>query len=280
MDETLAPVAAHYSGDRLLEKIAAGIDRLGLAPGSFGPEELAPVDEFHIGGLPATENLVAQMGISPGDAVLDLGCGIGGPARYIAKRTGARVTGLDLTESFVRTGNVLSDWCGLAHQVTLEQGNALELPFEADSFAAAYMMHVGMNIADKAGLAAEVARVLNPGGTFAIYDVMQVGEGAIAFPVPWASTPSISALGSPGVYRGALEAAGFLKLAEADRTEVALAFFETMRAAMAAADDVPPLGLHLLMGEDQDAKVANMIENVRSGLIAPVEMIARLPGGS
>jgi SAM-dependent methyltransferase len=149
------------------------------------------------------------------------------------------------------------------------------MPFGAGEFDLAYMLHVGMNIADKTRLMAEVARVLKPGAVFAIYDVMQVAPGEIIYPVPWAAQPGTNALDSPDAYLDALTAAGFTLVAQTDRTEFALDFFASLAATSAAADGPPALGLHLVMGPAAPDMVANMVRNIRAGLIAPVEMIAR-----
>ncbi|MCA8879993.1 MAG: methyltransferase domain-containing protein [Rhodobacteraceae bacterium] len=268
-------VATHYGSGTLLDRIAAGVERLGLPRHGLDPSALSGVGEFHIGGAAATERLFDQLDVPSGARVLDVGCGIGGTARHVAARTGARVTGIDLTGEFVATGKVLTDWCGMADRVTLIEGSALSMPFGTGDFDLAYMLHVGMNIADKTRLMAEVARVLKPGAVFAIYDVMRVAPGEIAYPVPWAAQPGISALASPHAYLDALTAAGFALVAQTDRTEFALDFFATLAARAAAADGPPPLGLHLVMGPSAPDMVANMARNIRAGLIAPVEMIVR-----
>lgn len=270
-------VAAHYASASLLHRIEQGLDAVG-ARIPVDLDILAPVDEFHIGGRQATEIFVRQLGIHAGMRVLDLGCGLGGAARLVGKLTAAHVTGIDLTQDFVDTGRALNGMCALIDRVDMVQGSVLDIPFGPDRFDAAYMMHVGMNIADKARLAAEVARVLKPGGVFGIYDVMRAGPGDLALPVPWASDAAQNALALPTTYRAALDAAGFVLKQETDRTDFALEFFGRMQAQQARADGPPPLGLHLVLGPQAPAKVANMISNLKAGLIAPVEMIARLPG--
>ena len=207
--------------------------------------------------------------------MLDVGCGLGGPARFTASRYGARVTGIDLTAEFVRTGQVMCQWVGLDDTVNLVEGSALDMPFDSDGFDAAYMMHVGMNIADKKGLFAEVARVLKPDCVFGVYDVMQTGGSDIDFPVPWAETPATSALSTPAQYRTALEQAGFEVVAERNRRDFAIAFFADLAAKTQAAGGPPPLGLHILMGESRVVKIRNMADNIKAGRIAPVELIAR-----
>lgn len=272
-------VAEHYSYRGLLAALEAGMAQAGLSPESVTIDDLAPVDEFHIGGRRASDEFLEQLPLGPGTAVLDVGCGLGGPARYVAQRFGAAVTGVDLTADYIDVGRVLSQWVGLSDKVTLIHGSALDLPLEAARFDAAYMIHVGMNIEDKARLFLEVARVLKPGGHFGVYDVMQVGPGALRFPVPWAQDPQTSATAAPEAYRAALAAAGFTVTASRNRRAFALDFFAKMSAKMAAADGPPPLSLQLLMGESREQKMANMVGNISAGLIAPVEMIAHKAAG-
>jgi len=269
-------IVQHYQSGHLLQRICDGCAALGLAP-PISHEVLAPVDEFHIGGRLATEPFVKALGLSPESRVLDLGCGLGGPARFVASATRAHVTGVDLTAEFIATGRVLTEWTGLTERVQLIEGSVLDLPLEAGTMDAAYMIHVGMNIADKVGLAREVKRVLKPGGIFAIYDVMQVGEGQMDYPAPWASSADLSALASPETYEAALKSVGFALTGRIDRTAFAKKFFADIAAAQSRAGGPPPLGLHLVMGNDTALKVRHMVRNIENGLIAPIEIHARLP---
>lgn len=268
-------VAQHYTSGGLLDRIKAGLAVLGISE-PLDIETLAAVDEFHIGGRRATLPFMEQLSMSSKSRVLDLGCGLGGPARFAAKTSGAHVTGIDLTAEFVETGQALTRMTGLTDLVDLVEGSILDLPFDDNSFDVAYMIHVGMNIADKTGLAKEAARVLKPGGVFAIYDVMQVGDADLIFPVPWASGPAANALAKPSAYRDAFTGAGFVLESEQDRTGFARDFFKSLAANQTAAAGPPPLGLHLVMGPETKTMVANMVQNIADGRIAPIEMIARL----
>ncbi|MGE0221649.1 MAG: class I SAM-dependent methyltransferase [Acetobacteraceae bacterium] len=244
------------------------IDRLTIG-------DLAPVDEFHIGGRQATIDFTSHLTITPTMRLLDIGSGIGGASRYLVHTHGCHVTGIDLTDEYVRVAQALAARVGLHRSVTYRQGSALSLPFAPDSFDGATMLHVGMNIADKAVLFREVRRVLRPGAFFGIYDVMRDGEGDLAFPVPWALGAETSFLETAAMYRRLLEEAGFLVEHERGRRDFAVAFFAQLRARMKAGTDAPSVGLHMLMGPTGPQKIANMVANIDRGLIAPVELIAR-----
>lgn len=268
-------VETHYTHGSLLDAIADGVQRLGKSPDTVTVEDLAPVDEFHIGGRVATKNFLDQLDSSAGDHVLDVGCGLGGASRFSAQQYGCRVTGIDLTREYVETGQVLCSWVGLDEHVTLEQGDATATPYSDGAFDKAYMMHVGMNIPNKRELVSELRRVIRPGGRLGIYDVMRVGDGKLMFPVPWASTPKESDVWSPDEYKAALQAVGLRVIMERDRSEFALEFFSQLKASGTSSTCPPPLGLHILMGDAAAEKVSNMIENVSQNRVAPVELIAK-----
>jgi SAM-dependent methyltransferase len=270
-------VADHYGRDDLLHRISAGVEQLGKTPETLTIEDLGAVDEFHIGGATATRAFLERVDVQPADHVLDIGCGLGGTSRFTASTYDCRVTGVDLTREYVETGQVLCSWIGLDHCVELVQGDATATGFPEESFDRAVMLHVGMNIPDKRALAAEAYRVLKPGGVFGIYDVMLAGSDDLVFPVPWATVADTSAVAPPDEYEAALTGAGFTVTDTVDRSGFALEFFENLRAAGAGRSGPPPLGLHILMGENAPLKVKNMIENISAGRVAPVEMIARKP---
>jgi len=272
MSETKA-VAEHYSRPQLDETILGAMKRAGLDKEKLTPTDLAAVDEFHVGGLEATKAFTEFMGLKPGMKVLDVGCGVGGPARYFAAEHGVRVTGIDLTEEFVRAAISLTKLLHLEDAAKFEQGSALAMPFAAGSFDAAYMFHVGMNIADKNALFQDVARVLKPGAKFAIYDVMRTNDDPISYPVPWAASGATSFVVKIEGYRKALEAVGFEVVHERERREFGIDFFER-NIARTAQGGPPILGLQLLMGERAPQMMQNVLGGMRHGIFEPVEMVA------
>lgn len=274
--EVESSVARHYAHGSLEQAIFGALSASGKDLSKLTPADLAPIDEFHIGGRQATADLATQVQFASGSHLLDIGSGLGGASRYFAHEYKCRVTGIDLTEEYVRVAEALSRCVGLEKQVSYIHGSALAVPSAPHSFDGAYMLHVGMNVPDKEGLFAEVHRVLKPSGVFAIYDVMRTEKaGDLAFPVPWASSPDTSFVESAADYRSLLERAGFAIEKERSRREFAIEFFRQMRARAAEADGPPPVGLHILMGTSTTQKVRNMLDNLERGLIEPTEIVCR-----
>lgn len=267
-------VAQHYGQKGLEANILAALTQAGKDVDHLSIDDLAGLDEFHLGWREQTARLAADAGFSAGMNVLDVGCGIGGPARYFAERYQCRVTGLDLTPEFVAAAKMLTQRCGLADKATFETASALAMPFAAESFDAACLIHVGMNIADKTGLFSEVRRVLRRGGRFAVYDVMMMDETPLTYPMPWSETPSASFVAGPSVYRTWLSDAGFDVVAEHNRRDSVLEQVKVMRAR-AATEGPPLLGLHVIMGPQAKIRLQNVMAALEQGHIAPVEMILR-----
>ncbi|MGO4637571.1 class I SAM-dependent methyltransferase [Mesorhizobium sp. 2RAF45] len=272
-------IARHYDIAGLEQRILAALADTGLDVAHLRAGDLEAVDEFHIGGIAATRELIGQMGLKPGAMLLDIGSGVGGPARFAANEAGADVTGIDLTQSYVDIATSLSKRTEMADRTHFVQGSALDMPFANAGFDAAMILHVGMNLPDKKKLMGEAARVLKPGGVFAVYDVMRLKDGALTYPLPWASDESMSFVATPDDYRSAATASGFSVVAERRRGAFAVEFFAATRARMAAAQaegKKPPPGVGLVMGEDAHTKIANVTAALEGGILAPVELLLRL----
>jgi ubiquinone/menaquinone biosynthesis C-methylase UbiE len=272
-------VARHYGRGDLEQAFLDALIASGKDPERLAAADLAAADEFHLGWLPATVELAKGLALAPGMHVLDIGAGIGGPARYLAQTFGCRVTGIDLTPDYVAVADALTRRCGLADKVTFRQASAVALPFADAGFDAATMLHVGMNIADKAKAFGEVRRVLRPGGRFTVYEVMRASEGELPYPMPWAQTPATSFVEPVDTYRRLLRAAGFDILVEHDRSELALRLGREMREKV-AREGVPPLGLHILMGAMTPQRLGNVTAALERGLIAPIELVTRAACGA
>jgi ubiquinone/menaquinone biosynthesis C-methylase UbiE len=268
-------VARHYASGDLMDRIIAALVRAGVDPERPRPTDLAPVDEFHIGGAAATEAFAAKLPFKAGDRLLDVGSGLGGPARFFAQRFGAHVTGIDLTPEYVEVARRLSELTGQGERTAFEAGSALAMPYGDRSFDGAITIHVAMNIHDREGLYGEVARVLRPGATFGVYDVMRGNPDPLDYPVPWAMTAATSRVTTPVETQGLLAGAGFEIVDYEDRTEEARAFFERVVATMKQSGGPPPVGLHLLTGSTHGQKFANMLTAVSDGRLTPGMIVAR-----
>jgi ubiquinone/menaquinone biosynthesis C-methylase UbiE len=268
-------IIEHYRHGALEDALLKVLAATGKDVESLTLDDLAPADEFHIGGRQATVDFVAEFKLATDMHWLDIGSGLGGPSRYVAHNFGCRVTGVDLCEEYVEVAASLSRRIGLSDKVNYHQASALALPFEANTFDGVYMQHVGMNIADKVTLFGEIHRVLKPGGTFAIYDVMRCNEAIFSYPVPWASSEETNFIETPATHRALLTAEGFEVLKERNRTDFAMDFFRALRARTVQAGGAPALGLQIVMGATASEKVSNMISLVERGTVAPVVMICR-----
>ncbi len=185
-------VRERYTLPGLAERVEAALQQAGFESGPIPWTELAQLDQFHVRGLSATKDLADALAPADGDNVLDLGLGLGGPARYLAATRGCRVTGIELTPTFVEIADLLSRRTGLAERARFVQGDVAELPFEPESFDHAWTEHVAMNISDKGRLYAGVHRVLKPGGRFAMYDPARGENEPVIYPVPWAKDANLS----------------------------------------------------------------------------------------
>ncbi len=274
MTDPAKDIAAHYTRGDLAEAILAALRAAGKDPDNLAPGDLSGLDQFHFRGLEATRDQTALVALDAGTHVLDVGCGIGGPARHLAAAFGCRVTGLDLTEEFCRVGAMLAERTGLGDRVAFRHGDALDMPFEDASFDLVWTQHASMNIADKARLYGEMHRVLRPGGRLALYDIVAGPGGALHFPVPWARAPEISFLTTAEALRTGLEAAGFAIEVWRDVSQAGLDW-RTRMMEQAARDGQPPLGLHVVMGDDWRDMFGNVGRNLEEARIALYQAVAR-----
>lgn len=268
-------VSAHYSRGVLRERLVAALTEDGVDPRRPSLEALAPYDQFHGRGLEATVEIADALAIRAGDHLLDVGSGIGGPARYFATRFGCRVTGIDLTAEFCDVARELTRAVGLADRIAFEQGNALSMPFADASFDGAYSMNVSMNIADKAGLYRGVRRVLKPGAWFVLAEVAQGPAGPPTYPTPWARTAETSFLSTAGETHAALEAAGFTVVQSRDTVADASAFTARSRALIARGEKPPFHAVYLIHGDLAREMAANGARDLAAGKTIPIEILCR-----
>jgi ubiquinone/menaquinone biosynthesis C-methylase UbiE len=260
MTDVLDGVREHYRATGLTERLKVALTSFGPEDQRLTPQQLSSLDQFHTRGVAATDELAKLVGIARDMSVLDVGSGVGGPARYLAATYGCRVTGVDLSESFVDAARYLTERTGQSEQVSFRSASALELPFDDGRFDAVLLQHVAMNIADRPLLYHEIRRVLNAGGRFATFDVVSI-DGEPHYPVPWARTPATSFLLTAAATREAIESAGFRTLAWRDDTEAARVWAAQLRAS----GPLPSPNLGVVMGPDFALFTANLGRNLLEG---------------
>ena len=243
------PVREHYASEGITERVLTALRNADGPDVLITPETLAPIDHFHWKGVIATEELVAELQPKASDNLVDIGCGIGGPARWIAAKNGCRVTGVDLTAEFCAAARELNNLTGLADRVEILHGDALSLPVPNNSFDHAYSQAALMNISDKRGVFREAFRVLRPGGSLALSLAGAGSAGEPRYPLPWATTTATSFLATPDEIRGDLLAAGFQIVFVRD-TSAALAEALPPILNQLQTGGLPPLGEHIVSGEN------------------------------
>jgi len=240
-------------------------------------EDLAPVDHFHARGFPATVELADRLPITPNAHVLDIGCGLGGPARYIAHRFRCRVSGLDITKPFVDAANKLTALLRMDGQVQVRLGDGQQLPYPDACFDGAYAQHVTMNVPDRPRFFAEAYRVLKPGAFFALTEHGLGPMGSPHHPVPWSEDGSGAYLICPEETRALLDKAGFKAINIEETGTKYLAGYK-MAIDKAERGELPPLGIHILMGDTASQKTKNAARNIEEGRTRPVQVICYKPG--
>jgi cyclopropane fatty-acyl-phospholipid synthase-like methyltransferase len=263
--DMLAPIVrSHYDASGLLDKVKAALAEFGPEDATLYVHQLARLDQFHTRGLAATNDLAQAMELQRGMAVLDLGCGIGGPARYLSAMHGVNVTGIDLSPSFIKTAWYLSQRCGLVDRTTFLVGDAVDPAVPFGSMDRVVLQHVAMNIKDRAALYRAIRRVLKPGGKAGIYDIVRVG-GDPHFPVPWAERSDGSHLLSEAETREALSAEFNVEFWR-DDTEVALQWLASQHAV--GAPRGPAFGT--IVGPRFRAMASNLVRSLHEGLVGVV----------
>jgi ubiquinone/menaquinone biosynthesis C-methylase UbiE len=263
-------VGDHYGRQSLWGRVQEALAAEGLAGEGLAWQQLAALDQFHVRGLAATRELAERLALTPASRVLDVGCGLGGPARCLAATTGCHVTGIDLSQPFIEVATGLGLACGLADRLEFRQADALALPFADATFDQGITQHVAMNIADRGAFLAGIRRVLTPGGCLAAYDVVAIDGRQPTYPLPWARDPAISFLQTAQQMARSAADAGFEVLSFDDKTAEALSWFSRQSGRGPGR-----LGLALVMGEDFPSMTANLRKNLDEGRLGLVQAVLR-----
>lgn len=258
-----------YSSGMLRERVHAALRAAGHEPEVLKASDLGEADHFHIGGRAATQFVAQNLHIGLGTRVLDIGSGLGGPARYFASQ-GAVVTGVDITAEFVDLAKELNNACGMGGSITMHRHPAQHTGLAAQSFDKAVLMHVGMNLGEKKSVFSEIFRLLRPGGMLGIYDLM--GTNKLTYPLPWADSQETSHVESDQAYIDQLIKAGFDVAQNIDRRKEALALAAHLQSGKPGALDVP-----IMLGDRPELRMQHVFEAIGAGLITPRLIVALKP---
>lgn len=270
-------IADHWGKGDVYGLIVSALNKASKPLERLTVEDLAPVDHFHARGFPATVELADRLPIKAGQHIVDIGCGLGGPARYLAKRFQCTVSGVDITQPFVEAANMLTKLVRMEGQVKIEHGDGQRLPYSNACFDGGYTQHVTMNVPDRARFFAEAYRVLKPGAFFALTEHGLGRKGNPHYPVPWSADGSGAYLVTLMETRAFMEEVGFEHIVAED-TGVKYAAGYKVMMERAETGTLPPLGIHILLGETWLQKIRNAARNIEEGRTHPIQLICRKPG--
>jgi len=267
-------IGDYYGIGNIFEKIETGLKAAGKDIEALTVDDLLPIDEFHTRGRKATREVAQLADIKTSDRILDVGCGLGGTARFLAQQYKCSVVGIDLTPEYIIVGSKLTALVDLQDRVKLAQGSALDIPYENEYFDAVWTQHVQMNIADKKRFYSEIARVLKPGGCFLFHDVFSNSGQPPIYPTPWAENESLSVMVTEAQAQAIFSEVGLKVEQWIEKVPESVAFFDGVLARL-EAKGYPPLGIHLLLGDNAIDKFRNYARNLRENRMAVIIGSAR-----
>jgi 2-polyprenyl-3-methyl-5-hydroxy-6-metoxy-1,4-benzoquinol methylase len=264
-------IKSQYGQSDLDKKLLAVLETEGLDTSRLIQEGFAPIEELHLRGRMATMELAKVVDLNESMKVLDIGCGIGGPARTIASEFGCYVIGLDLSEEFCRAAEIINKKVGLSNKIEIRQGNALEMPFNKEEFDIVFLQHVLMNIKDKKSVLSQINRILHSKGRLALNTICAGPNTPVHFPVIWANNPDISFLLTTMELRQLIINNGFIELSWKDDTKKIIEGIERARSKPRSKNP-RPIKLSIIVS-DPSTKWKNIVRNLKEERIVVIQGI-------
>jgi len=248
------------------QAILDAIEKSGVSQADINRKHTSAFDEFHVRGRAVSEELFSHIELNKDSLVLDLGCGLGGTCRMLAEKYNCIVHGIDYSDRYIETANLLSKLIGLDSQTIFKQGDATNLPYPSNHFDLIMTQHVQMCIADKNKLYSEVKRVLKKGGRFIYYDVLKKGDDVLNYPLPWVDELVNNHLITSCQLKVQLGSLGFSEISLQNETQKGIDF---LNGFLAKAKDKPAIltGQKILMGNNALDKITNLHQALKDGLV-------------
>jgi ubiquinone/menaquinone biosynthesis C-methylase UbiE len=267
-------IEAFWTRGDIHSRIHLAMTKANLIDKKLEIEELFSIDQYHARGIAATFDLAKRMPIKKNQSILDIGCGLGGPARYYAKEFQCIITGIDITPSFIEIGNEFNKITSMSNKVKLKIGDGEILDFKNEIFDGAYSLHVTMNISDRKKFFSEAFRVLKKGSFFAFTEHGLGAEGNPIFPLPWADTEEMSYLMPLEQTILLLKEIGFSNIEIIETGEKYISGYEKLTKS-SSEKNKPILGIHVIGGESMQARSVNSMKSIRENRTLPFEIVCK-----
>ncbi|MDC1375490.1 methyltransferase domain-containing protein [bacterium] len=265
-------VEAFWTRGDIHSRIHSAMTKANLIDKKLEIEELFPIDQYHARGIAATIDLGKRMPIKKHQCILDIGCGLGGPARYYAKEFECIITGIDITPSFVEIGNEFNKITSMSNKVELKVGDGEILDFKSEIFDGAYSQHVTMNVSDRKKFFSEAFRVLKKGSFFAFTEHGLGKEGNPIFPLPWANTEKMSFLLPPEKTISLLKEIGFSNIEIIETGDKYISGYKKLTNPLPKKEN-PILGIHVIGGESMKERSINSMKSINENRTLPFEVV-------
>ena len=258
----------------IFSRVQHAMSEAGLINKELNIEDLFPIDQYHARGIAATVDLGKRMPISKNQKIIDIGCGLGGPARYYAKEFKCFITGIDITPSFIEIGNEFNKLTSMSDNIKLLVGNGEILDFKNETFDGAYSQHVTMNISDRKKFFSEAFRVLKKDSFFAFTEHGLGPEGNPIFPLPWADSSEMSFLLPPETTISILKDIGFSDIKIIETADKYISGYEKL-IGLKSAKKKPVLGIHVIGGESMKQRSTNSMQSIKENRTLPFEIVCK-----